>query len=247
MHQHVSITDWLGAKLSYRVMPFLSLRCACCKRDREKTRQLRKLTSSQTPHSQPIHPAASHYSTCNSTGAQLHATEYFFVAAKEAEITSCIFIERHRILIRFVTIVTIRYDSLRFYNLVTMRYDFWSVSSDQVSPLSFLHYYILRAKSGLMKRVGIEISEAWYDSLRFYNFVTNRIVTIFPIHYYSLRLSIVWRHVHGKGLLSLKAQLNASRSKSIPNILLLIDYYAGMHISQLVCTVWHWSNRRKIP
>ena len=56
-----------------------------------------------------------------------------------------------------------------------------SVSFDQISPLCFLYFYILRAKVGRMKRIRIEISAAYdfqfsYDSLRFvtvrYDFVT---------------------------------------------------------------------------
>ncbi len=63
-------------------------------------------------------------------------------------------------LLNSLRIVTI-YISLQF------RYDSQSVSSDQVWPLCFLHLYILRAKLGRMKRIGIEISAACYDSLRF--------------------------------------------------------------------------------
>ncbi len=79
-------------------------------------------------------------------------------------------------------IVTIRQDfpvSLRF------RYESQSVSSDQISPLFFLHYYILRMKSGRMKRIGLEISAACYDFvtiLQFrYDFVTTRIRFIRPV------------------------------------------------------------------
>ncbi len=48
-----------------------------------------------------------------------------------------------------------------------------SVSSDQVSPLFFLHCYILRGKLDRMKRIKIEISVR-YDSWRFSNCATIR-------------------------------------------------------------------------
>jgi len=72
----------------------------------------------------------------------------------------------------FITIL------LRFYYFVTIRYESQSVSSDQIPLLFFLYCYILRAKLGRMKRIGIEISTAPFvticnDSLRFSNFVTN--------------------------------------------------------------------------
>ncbi len=65
--------------------------------------------------------------------------------------------KRIRVEISATISLRFRYDFI-IYDFVTNRDKFQSVSSDQISPLCFLYYYILRAKSGRMKRIGIEIS-----------------------------------------------------------------------------------------
>ncbi len=88
-----------------------------------------------------------------------------------------------------------RYDfpiSLRFrYDFVTISLRFQSVSSDQVLPIIFLPFYILRAKSGRMKRIRKEISAARYDSLQFVTILEFRyeFVTI-PIRFIPPTLSL---------------------------------------------------------
>ncbi len=60
--------------------------------------------------------------------------------------------------------VTIREDFVTIFS-ISLRFVTISVSSDQISPFYFLLCYILRAKLGRMKRIGIEISAVCYDSL----------------------------------------------------------------------------------